>query len=277
MADNRKEPLAPGGTLQPATGCSRRGFVKIAGASLLGLGGLAPAATVLARALEADERAHAAPGRRWALVVDTKKCLEQQGCRACIDACHVTHNVPAISEPRHEIKWVWKETAENAFPADVSEFTAATLKGRQVPVLCNHCDNPPCVRVCPTGATWKRQDGVVMMDEHRCIGCRFCVVGCPYGSRSFNWVDPRPHIAKLNREFPTRSKGVVEKCNLCDERLARGLVPACVDACAQANFGALTFGDLRDPSSPVSTLLRSGYAIRRKAALGTSPNVFYLV
>jgi molybdopterin-containing oxidoreductase family iron-sulfur binding subunit len=113
-----------------------------------------------------------------------------------------------------------------------------------------------------------------MMDWHRCIGCRYCIAACPYGSRSFNWIDPRPYVKHLTSEFPTRSKGVVEKCTFCAERLAQGKPPACVAAC-EAN--ALLFGDLEDPSSPAREALRSGYTIRRKAELGTMPEVYYIV
>ena len=101
------------------------------------------------------------------------------------------------------------------------------------------------MRVCPTQATWKREDGIVMMDWHRCIGCRYCMAACPYGSRSFNWLDPRPYIHNPNPEFPTRTKGVVEKCNFCAERLGTGRPPACVEACPEK---ALVFGDLADPA-----------------------------
>ncbi|HSC71078.1 MAG TPA: 4Fe-4S dicluster domain-containing protein, partial [Candidatus Methylomirabilis sp.] len=177
----------------------------------------------------------------------------------------------AIADPAREVKWIWKAPFAKVFPAE-SEYAA--LKDVQVPVLCNHCDNPPCVRVCPTAATWKREDGIVMMDWHRCIGCRYCVAGCPYGSRSFNWRDPRPHIQALNPAFPTRSKGVVEKCNLCEERLARGEPPACVAACEEK---ALVFGNLEDPGSAVRQLLRTRYTIRRRPELGTRPAIYYLV
>jgi molybdopterin-containing oxidoreductase family iron-sulfur binding subunit len=141
-------------------------------------------------------------------------------------------------------------------------------------VFCNHCDNPPCVRVCPTRATWKREDGIVMMDWHRCIGCRYCMAACPYGSRSFNWLDPRPHIPRIDPDYPTRTKGVVEKCTFCEERLARGQAPACVEACEEK---ALVFGDLEDPGSAVRELLRTNFAIRRKAELGTAPEIYYIV
>jgi molybdopterin-containing oxidoreductase family iron-sulfur binding subunit len=141
-------------------------------------------------------------------------------------------------------------------------------------VLCNHCENPPCVRACPTKATFKREsDGIVLMDFHRCIGCRFCMAACPFGSRSFNFRDPRPFIAKTNKEFPTRMKGVVEKCNFCAERLAVGKLPACVEA----SDGALAFGDLYDPESVVRQLIKENYTIRRKQHLGTEPAVYYIV
>jgi molybdopterin-containing oxidoreductase family iron-sulfur binding subunit len=113
-----------------------------------------------------------------------------------------------------------------------------------------------------------------MMDWHRCIGCRYCVAACPYGSRSFNWVDPRPHLQTLNPDFPTRTKGVVEKCNFCEERLAKGEQPACVLACQDK---ALVFGNLNDPTSAVRELLRSRHAIRRRPELGTQPEIYYLL
>jgi molybdopterin-containing oxidoreductase family iron-sulfur binding subunit len=142
--------------------------------------------------------------------------------------------------------------------------------------MCNHCERPSCVRVCPTQATWKRKDGIVMMDQHRCIGCRYCMAACPYGSRSFNFVDPRPTLQKsgINPGYPTRTRGVVEKCSFCAERLARGKLPACVEACP---VKALVFGDLNDPESEVARLLEEKYTIRRKPGLGTNPHVFYLV
>jgi molybdopterin-containing oxidoreductase family iron-sulfur binding subunit len=152
-------------------------------------------------------------------------------------------------------------------------------------VLCNHCDNPPCVRVCPTQATWKREeDGIVMMDMHRCIGCRYCMAACPYGSRSFNWRDPRPFVetdseGNFPSEFPTRTRGVVEKCNFCAERLRDGQLPACVEAANQVpgGEGSLTFGNLADAASEVNQVLSSQRTIARRVALGTGPNVFYIV
>lgn len=211
---------------------------------------------------------------RWAMVVDLNKCLVEEGCTKCINACHKTHNVPDIGNPKDEIKWIWKENYENAFLDQENYFMKASLEDKKVPIFCNHCDNPPCVRVCPTQATWKREDGVVMMDWHRCIGCRYCIAACPYGSRSFNWRDPRPFIKEITPDFPTRTKGVVEKCTFCDERLAKGLEPACVEACTAK---ALVFGNLNDSNSNVRKLLKENYSIRRKPGLGTNPEIYYLV
>ena len=186
-----------------------------------------------------------------------------------------SHNVPAISAtPRMTFTGSVSSGSSTSFPRRPIPVLPESLKGLPVPVLCNHCENPPCVRVCPTKATFKRADGIVMMDYHRCIGCRFCMAACPYGSRSMNYRDPRPFIRKLNPEFPTRTKGVVEKCNFCEERLARGLLPACVLACKEK---ALVFGDLEDPRSDIRLVLGKGLSLRRRPELGTGPQVYYLL
>lgn len=212
------------------------------------------------------------------MVVDLKKCREQHDCDKCIIACHKTHNVPTFTDEKREkdeVKWIWKEPFHYAFHEQDNPHVSDELKHTNAPLLCNHCDDPPCVSVCPTEATWKREsDGIVMMDWHRCIGCRYCIAACPYGSRSFNYRNPRPGIAQINPDYPTRMRGVVEKCTFCEERLARGEMPACVEAC---DAGALVFGDLEDPNSEVSRILRDHFSIRRKPALGTQPQVYYLV
>ncbi|RJP67671.1 MAG: 4Fe-4S dicluster domain-containing protein [Candidatus Abyssobacteria bacterium SURF_17] len=252
---------------------SRRNFLKISGICLLGLG-VKPVVHALAK----NEQPQILPGpdamtaKRWAMVVDTKKCVDD--CRDCIDACHQTHNVPDFGNPKDEIKWIWHEYYGHAFPGQEHEYEAEEIERKPFMVLCNHCDNPPCVRVCPVQATWKRSDGIVMMDYHRCIGCRCCMAACPYGSRSFNWRDPRPYIKETNPEYPTRTKGVAEKCTFCVERLAVGLMPACVEAC---KHGALVFGALDEPDSPIREILRSNFTLRRKPELGTRPQVYYIV
>jgi [DsrC]-trisulfide reductase subunit O len=252
---------------------SRRLFLGAAGMSAIGARrGLFPPGEGVAA--EYAPATGIRPTRRWAMLVDVAKCLRVEGCTACMAACDHAHNIPQIAGRAHQVKWIWKEPFRTTFPEDTGGHANEALAGKPVMVLCNHCDNPPCARVCPTGATWKREDGVVMMDWHRCIGCRYCVAACPYGSRSFNWLDPRPHIAQLTADFPARTTGVVEKCNFCEERLAAGRPPACVGACPER---ALVFGDLSDAGSEVRRLLAERFAIRRKTALGTGPAVYYLV
>jgi Fe-S-cluster-containing dehydrogenase component len=253
----------------------RRQFLKACGLTVLTLarGDLVAA---LPAAVEPEPPGEKKPdsGVRWAMVVDPAKCRKVEGCTDCIGACHRIHNVPSVKDPRHDVKWIWKEEFRGAFPEQEAEYIDEELTKGSVLTFCNHCDNPPCVRVCPTQATWKRPDGIVAMDWHRCIGCRYCMAACPYGSRSFNWEDPRPYIKDPNPDYPTRTKGVVEKCTFCEERLAVGKPPACVEACKEK---ALIFGDLGDPSSEVRQVLRSRYALRRRPGLGTHPSVYYLV
>lgn len=256
----------------------KRTFMKIFGLALLGFG-VKPVSLLAQQTGSRDiPDPGAMGGKRWAMVIDPKRCLQRgkDGCTDCMDACHKIHNVPRFENHMHEIKWIWKEPYENAFPGQHHEYVEHALEHKPVIVLCNHCANPPCVRVCPTKATFKREDGIVIMDMHRCIGCRFCMAACPYGSRSFNWMDPRRGLKteEINQEFPTRSKGVVEKCNFCAERLAVGLMPACVEAC---KVNAMVFGDVEDPRSEIRKILNSNYTIRRKPNLGTEPQVYYIV
>jgi len=254
----------------------RRKFCKLAGLSVLGLTGTSarPAGAQATPAGAPGPVSEPILGQRWAMVVDLQACRKEHGCRDCIDACHREHNVPALDDTSEEVKWIWKEPFAEAFPGQKHDYLPHDPHHDEVLVFCNHCDNPPCTRVCPTQATWKRPDGIVMMDWHRCIGCRYCIAACPYGSRSFNWRDPRPFIAETNDKFPTRTRGVVEKCTFCDERLSKGQMPACVEAC---ETNCLMFGDLEDPGSEVRKVLSERHAIRRKAALGTAPQVYYLV
>ncbi len=259
---------------------TRRRFLKIAGLSALGLGlGSKAEGTTLGAKGEVKSNPDAISGKRWAMAVDLKKFKEggRDLIDKCVQACHLTHNVPYVGNPKEDVKWLWPEAFGHAFPSQESEtlhhWVEKELNGLPVLVLCNHCDNPPCVRVCPTKATFRREDGVVMMDYHRCIGCRYCMAACPYGARSLNWRDPRPFLKELNREFPTRTRGVVEKCNFCAERLAVGKKPACVEA----SGGALVFGDMDDPHSEVRDVLERNYSIRRKPQLGTRPQVYYIL
>ena len=264
----------------------RRNFLKAAGISTLaGLG----AGTGLGRFMEGFGvgEAHAASpakseaattGKRWGMLIDVRKFQEDPGLGdKVVRACHREHNVPDFPDKKDQIKWIWMTGFERAFPEQPNLYRDEAAKKMRLPILCNHCDNPPCVRVCPTQATFKNRDGIVVMDFHRCIGCRFCMAACPYGSRSFNWRDPREAVnaAQMNRNFPTRMRGVVEKCNFCAERLRNGLQPACVEACGES--GAIVFGDLNDPNSGLRKLLKENHTVQRNPSLGTHPSVFYIL
>ena len=283
----------------------RREFLKIAGISTLaGLGGQAVVTRLVtgdtpvnARADEHEstgrehddshgaeaaghgaEHAEKPTGKRYGMVIDMRAFRAHPGLAAkCVKACHREHNVPNFPNKKDEVKWIWLTEYEKAFTEHSNYYRSKVIEEDQFPVLCNHCDKPPCVRACPTKATFKNKDGIIMMDFHRCIGCRFCMAACPYGSRSFNWRDPRPFINKadLNPHFPTRMRGVVEKCNFCADRLAIGKKPACVEACGDTE--ALVFGDLNDPNSQIRKLLHTVNTLQRKPAMGTLPSVFYIV
>jgi len=272
---------------------NRRSFLKKAGCTALGIGGGLP--MLVAARSAVTERSEDSTSQ-WAMVIDLRKLLElpkdQQKaiCDACARACHQAHNVPEIPDPQEEVKWIWAEKFEHAFPDQFHPRASDRIKAADVPVLCNHCDRPSCVRVCPTKATWKRKDGLVMMDMHRCIGCRYCMAACPYGARSFNWRDPRERDLSTDEllyfrqdlsHYPARTKGVVEKCTFCAERIRESgdPKPACVEAAEKepGGQGILTFGKRTEADSPVSRKLRENHTICRRVGLGTGPNVYYII
>ncbi len=264
---------------------NRRQFLRLAGVStFFGIGGTAVLNGVGGKMLEATQTRpdpRSLTAKRWGFVVDVSKLKTPEDYQKCIDACHNIHNVPDFGNPKDEVKWIWKDNYERTFPTSTEdEYMNKEMKEKNFLLFCNHCEQPACVRVCPTKATYKRKDGVVMQDMHRCIGCRFCMAACPFGARSFNYRDPRgkdangrPFIRKENPQFPTRMIGVVEKCTMCYERLAAGQLPACVEA----SNGAIVFGDLSDPNSEVRKLIESKYTIRRKPELGTQPSIYYVI
>ena len=281
----------------------RRDFLKIAGVSTLaGLGGTAVVDKLISGSSPAGARAahevepghgteHAAAGAghdahensarsgtRLGMVIDLRKFRANPSLgEKVVKACHSTHNVPSFPDKKDEIKWTWMTEYENAFTEHSQYHKDRATMDHEVLVMCNHCDSPPCVRACPTRATFKNKEGIVAMDYHRCIGCRFCMAACPYGMRSFNWRDPRGGLdmSAINKRFPTRMRGVVEKCNFCAERVGLGKQPACVKACGSSK--ALIFGNLNDPNSEIRKVLKANYTIQRKPSLGTHPSVFYIV
>jgi molybdopterin-containing oxidoreductase family iron-sulfur binding subunit len=257
---------------------NRRQFLKVASLSVLGLAGALPG---LARAAEAVKvqasygtGIDALKAKHWGMVIDTRAFDAPEKFAAVIRACHSYHNVPTINTKR-EIKWIWTDGYRETFTDQMDNYPAKDVLERRYLMLCNHCVNPACVRVCPTKATFKHNSGIVVMDYHRCIGCRFCMAGCPYGARSFNFEDPRNFLESrdINVTFPTRMRGVVEKCTFCSELLAVGKMPLCVEA----SEGAIVFGDLGDPTSEVRKALAENFTIRRKPTLGTEPSVYYII
>lgn len=253
---------------------NRRHFIKLAGIAAAGLA-VAPKAFASSGGhspVKADKRGlHA---KHWAMVIDTTKLNNEETIAKLAHACHAAHNVPE-GGGKKELKWFWSATYDQAFTEQPNPHMSEDIHTRSYALLCNHCENPMCVRVCPTKATFQRPDGIVTMDYHRCIGCRYCMTGCPYGARSFNWGEPRKNLdlTKLNKEYPTRMRGVVEKCTFCVERLEVGKLPICVEE----SEGAIIFGDLSDPNSDVRKVLRERFTIRRKPTAGTEPSVYYII
>lgn len=201
---------------------------------------------------------------RWGMLIDTAKCAE--GCTACVEACDRENGLNLQSRPLGDdvLKW---QNQRATWIRKVKLQDNMTGHMTNLPLMCQHCENPPCVDVCPTGASFKRADGIVMVDRHTCIGCRYCMMACPYKARSFihEEVD-----FKLTRA--PRGKGCVESCNLCAHRLDAGdISTACAEACTQEGHQAIVFGDLKDPQSPLRQALaqQNSRQIRQDLALNT--------
>ena len=223
---------------------------------------------------------------RWGMVIDLDKCF---ACQSCTAACRMENNTPPAGPglAAEDRTILWNEVL--AFVEGEYPKTQVLL----VPRPCQQCDNPPCTHVCPVKATYKNDDGIVVVDYDRCIGCRMCAVACPYQVRYFNWYAPewpaalRAHL-NPDPEVAPRPKGVVEKCTFCIQRLrhakekaaaegrpfdATDYQPACVQTCTGH---ARYFGDLDDPNSLVYELSHSPRAFRLLEEMGTEPKVYYL-
>ena len=175
---------------------------------------------------------------RWGMLIDANKCVD--GCTDCVDACHTENGVHQLGRPATDAQWIRK----------VQLRDKQTGKEYGIPMLCQHCAHPPCVDVCPTGASFKRADGIVLVDKHICIGCRYCMMACPYKARSFIHEDVTDQAAHA-----PRGKGTVESCTFCVHKVDAGEgTTACVQAC---KHGALVFGDLKDPDSRISQELKN--------------------
>lgn len=191
---------------------------------------------------------------RWGMLIDTAQCKE--GCNDCVTACNKENGLPSVASAT-SVQWIRKIELKEA------------STGRQVslPMMCQHCEHPPCVDVCPTGASFKREDGIVLVDRHRCIGCRYCMMACPYKARSF----VHEPVTDQNPDVP-RGKGCVESCTLCVHRIDAGLQPACADSCTNK---AILFGDLNDPNSEISKKIRAVTSVQVRADLGLNTGVRY--
>jgi molybdopterin-containing oxidoreductase family iron-sulfur binding subunit len=201
---------------------------------------------------------------RWGLLIDTTKCAD--GCRACVDACDAENGLNLQVKPEGQSEAQW-ERQKSVWIRKVQLQDNLTGRVTNLPLMCQHCEHPPCVDVCPTGASFKRVDGIVMVDRHTCIGCRYCMMACPYKARSFIHEAIHGQLTRV-----PRGKGCVESCNLCVNRRDYGVAStACVDACAAEGHNAITFGDLNNPDSEISQALKAmpSRQIREDLALNT--------
>ena len=230
--------------------------------------------------------------RSWGMVVDVDRCT---GCQACVVACQAENNIPINEEnvflERRAMEWIrveryWEGIEEAEETGDYSK-----VKARFLPMLCQHCENAPCEPVCPVFATYHNNEGLNVQVYNRCIGTRYCANNDPYNVRFFNfWAPEWPKTLRnqLNPDVTVRSKGVMEKCTFCVQRIRRAgrdavqegrelgdgdVAPACVQACPT---NALTFGDLRDPTSRVAAMREDRRQFRVLEPLGTEPSVIYL-
>lgn len=208
---------------------------------------------------------------KWAMVIDTKACV---GCRKCAFACVKENNIGRTSGFTY-IQLLEMEPGKLDLETAVLDYEEAGRPDKwYLPVQCMQCANPPCVTGCPVKATWKEPDGVVVVDYNKCIGCRNCMITCPYGARHFNWVHPEVPEAEVNPKVPLAEKAwTPEKCTFCVQRTRNGQTTACVEACP---VGARTFGDLNDPNSDVSILLKTRRVFRLKEELSTEPMIWYV-
>jgi Fe-S-cluster-containing dehydrogenase component len=198
--------------------------------------------------------------QHYAMVIDLNTCI---GCNACMAACAIENQTP-----------VWKNRWRTyVHDMEIGKGVTGEVRRRFLPRLCNHCDNPPCMSVCPTGATHKLDNGIVLVDDELCMGCRACAMACPYDAR----LEVTYEDLNIGKEFygtlHHRSNPSVDKCSFCAHRVLSGRKPACVETCVGS---ARQFGDLNDPNDPVARIVASGIAKPLMPHLGTKPNVYYI-
>ena len=205
---------------------------------------------------------------RWGLLIDTNKCADD--CTACVDACNRENGIDLQQKPEGASPAKW-ESQRTQWIRKVKLKDRQTGEITNLPLMCQHCESAPCVDVCPTGASFKRADGIVMVDRHTCIGCRYCMMACPYKARSF----VHENVAEQSVRAP-RGKGCVESCNLCAHRLDDGdFTTACQQACEKDGHKAIVFGDLKDPDSALSQALKARSSRQIRADLELNTGVRY--
>lgn len=240
---------------------SRRHFFSKAAAAA----GMAVAPGVFLRQVHARPADEAATSeQRWGILIDTNKCAK--GCDSCVTACMDENGWGRANDsedksgPHQKAQWIRKVTIKDKQTGYV----------QSLPLMCQHCEHPPCVDVCPTGASMKRADGIVLVDKHICIGCRYCMMACPYKARSFVHEDLQDQ-----KVVAPRGKGTVESCTMCVHRVDKNGTPACVEACNADNHNAMYFGDLKDPNSEISRQLMEYGGKEIRADLGLNTGVRY--
>ena len=198
------------------------------------------------------------PGARWGLLIDAGKCPDD--CSACVSACSTEHG--------------WEDNGLDTDPQWIRKVTLRekeTGRENSLPVMCQHCDEPPCVDVCPTGASFKREDGIVLVNRHTCIGCRYCMMACPFKARSF----VHEPVTDQRTNSP-RGNGTVEGCNMCVHKIDRGDgTTACVESCQATGNNAMMFGDLNDPESDIAIAVSTYASVELRADLGLNLGVRY--
>ena len=236
---------------------SRRKFIAAGVAGTAGLV-LAPGVTLLDMANARPAGEAVSSSKRWGMLIDSTKCAT--GCNDCVTACGKENGFGSTGHPETDPQWIRK--------IELKEIK--TGKSHSLPMMCQHCAEPPCVDVCPTGASFKRADGIVLVDRHICIGCRYCMMACPYKARSF------VHEAHedQNPDVP-RGKGCVESCTLCVHRIDKDIEPACVEACSAGNHGAMLFGDLNDANSEIAKRIATYATTQVRADLALNTGVRY--
>jgi tetrathionate reductase subunit B len=233
---------------------SRRSF--LVGAAGFAALTLAPGVMLYAHA-ETAAKSPAGRKVRWGMLIDVTLC--EAGCTDCVAACKTEFGLAGHGRPTTDPQWIRKVTVTDP----------GTGRSQAFPVMCQHCAEPPCVDVCPTGASFQRKDGIVLVDRHLCIGCRYCEMACPYKARNFVHEDVTDQ-----KPYAPRGKGTSEACTMCVHRIDTGRVPACVEACATGHK-AMLFGDLNDPASDIAKRVAAYTTTQIRADLRTDPGIRY--